>query len=516
MTISRRFFLRGAGATLALPLLPSLLSSREAQAALLPRPCYVHYATHHGGIWADRMFPALPATGVQTLQYAGREVRRFDLRLRQSGGTASLCPVLSASSSTLTDALAAKMLVLRGLDVPWYLAHHTGGHLGNFARNDGNGAEGQRAQTQAQRRTIDQVMAWSPAFYGELAGVRERVLVMGSGLSYNHSNPATRTGDIQETALSARSPLALFDKLFPQQDTGPTRPLIVDRVYASYRQLRESGRLSLEDRRRLEDHMQRVSELQRRLTTVVSCTTATRPSGNPYAPLTMWEVADNLPHALDPSSHAGYFRALNDVVTLALSCGVSRIAVMRVDPRFSDFAGDWHQDVAHQAHMPDGMKQALIAQAQQRFFGDVMVDLAAKLDGVAMGDGSTLLDHSLAVWTQESGSITHESQSLPVIAFGRAGGFLRTGQCCDYRNLSAVFTPADAEKRYAGLLWHQWLGTVLQAMGVPRGEWEVASENGGYPNYKFAQVNWSSITTEQAYPESLWSVAGEVLPWLRA
>ena len=86
MSISRRFFLRGTGATLALPLLPSLLSSREARAAETPRPCYVHYATPHGGIWADRMFPALPATGVQTRQYAGREVRRFDLQLRQSGG----------------------------------------------------------------------------------------------------------------------------------------------------------------------------------------------------------------------------------------------------------------------------------------------------------------------------------------------------------------------------------------------------------------------------------------------
>jgi hypothetical protein len=71
------------------------------------------------------------------------------------------------------------------------------------------------------------------------------------------------------------------------------------------------------------------------------------------------------------------------------------------------------------------------------------------------------------------------------------------------------------EKTYAGLLWHQWLGTTLQAMGVPRSEWEVASENPGYPNYKFA-VAEGNLTTAQAYPEGIWSVAGEVLPWLRA
>ena len=38
-------------------------------------------------------------------------------------------------------------------------------------------------------------MAWSPAFYGDLGGMRERVLVMGSGMSYNYANPATRTGE---------------------------------------------------------------------------------------------------------------------------------------------------------------------------------------------------------------------------------------------------------------------------------------------------------------------------------
>jgi hypothetical protein len=166
--------------------------------------------------------------------------------------------------------------------------------------------------------------------------------------------------------------------------------------------------------------------------------------------------------------------------------------------------------------MPGGVKQGILAQAYQRFFSTVMVDLAAKLNGVDMGDGSTLLDRSLVVWTQECSSYTHEAQSLPVVTFGGAGGFLRTGQCCDYRNLSALFDPAEMEKIHAGLLWHQWLGTTLQAMGVPRSEWEVASENPGYPNYKYAKVNWGVLSTEQAYPEGVWSVAGEVLPWLRA
>ncbi len=36
------------------------------------------------------------------------------------------------------------MNVLWGLDVPFYIAHSTGLHLGNYARNDGNGDDGSR------------------------------------------------------------------------------------------------------------------------------------------------------------------------------------------------------------------------------------------------------------------------------------------------------------------------------------------------------------------------------------
>ncbi len=519
---SRRHFLKGMGATLALPFLPSLLSPLEARAqsgAAVPR-CYLHLATHHGGVWASRMYPQLPSSGVQTQSYAGRQIRNFAVDVRHQDGTGSLSPVLSGPSTLFTPELAAKMNVLQGLDVPFYLAHHTGGHLGNFARNDGNGTAGQQAQTQARRRTIDQIMAWSPSFYGDLAGVRERVMVMGSGMSFNWTNPTAQTGTLQEIAQSASSPAALFDKLFPQPvggGGGAQRPLVVDAVYENYRRLRDGGRLSAADRGRLEDHMQRVYELQRRLTvtTGTACdTTGRRPSGT-YAALAMGTVNNTQPHALNPEAHASWFRTLTDVMVLAMSCGVSRIGVMRVDPRFSNFAGDWHQEVAHRADATDGVRQGVLAESKRRFFSGVMLELASKMDAVQMGDGQTLLDHSLVVWTQECGNTTHNSDSMPVVTFGSAGGSLRTGQVCDYRNLSATINPNAAEKRYPGLLWHQWLGTVLQAMGLPKSEWERPSVNLGYPDYKFARLDWSNLTTAQAYPETVWQVAGEVLPFLR-
>ena len=60
------------------------------------------------------------------------------------------------------------MNVLCGLDVPFYIAHNTGLHLGNYARNDGNGGDGKAVQA-FPRPTIDQIMAWSPSFYPDLS-----------------------------------------------------------------------------------------------------------------------------------------------------------------------------------------------------------------------------------------------------------------------------------------------------------------------------------------------------------
>ena len=85
-----------------------------------------------------------------------------------SGSDTVLSPVLRAPSSALSAALVAKMNVLWGLDVPFYIAHNTGLHLGNYARNDGNGGDGKAVQA-FPRPTIDQIMAWSPSFYSNLS-----------------------------------------------------------------------------------------------------------------------------------------------------------------------------------------------------------------------------------------------------------------------------------------------------------------------------------------------------------
>lgn len=520
MALSRRQLLA------ALSTVPFLraLAPGTARAQGMPMPkFYVHFCTGHGAVWNQNMYPA--AASPVTMSYGGRTVRKQALTLNVSGGRAGLSPVLSGDSGVFTQALASKMNVVQGLDWPLYVGHHTGGHLGNIARNDGSGeAMGDGAIVgQHPRVTVDQLMAWSPEFYPDLSGVRERVITMGNRISYTWANPSTRSGAIQEVTGS-RDSHTWYDRLFPPGTMigGPApRPPAVNRVRDHYQQLHDSTRrLSADDKLRLEQHLQRLDELKRRLNVQVGAQ-CTQPPRGAQSNVQMYGQPYVGDYDINPVKQGSSAQMLNDLIVAAFTCGLSRIAVVSSDATFTDFSGDYHQSVAHradqQAPAPDNQApsapQAILSGGNGLFFERVVLDLAAKLEAIPDGQGGTLLDHSLVVWTQESGNITHNTFSVPVITFGGAGGALATGQYVDYRNTALVYDRMRAEVEHPGLFIQQWFGQTLRAMGVPSAQW-AEPDHGGY-GYKYANVNWGNFTTAQAYPDSLWSLTGEDLPWLK-
>jgi hypothetical protein len=503
VNLSRRQILRGAfGASLALPFLPSLFGAeREARAAYTTRKFFVSMSTEHGGAWGKNMFPA-DATLTDKRTYAGFEIRRGALAAAKSAGKASLCPILTGADGKLTDTLIAKMNVLRGLDIPFYIGHNTGGALGNYARNDGNGADGQAAQ-QTPMPTIDQVMAWSPNFYADLGSIRERSIIAAGNVSFDFSNPQARTGPIQAIASSYDSS-ELFKRIFVSNDPTGRKP-IADLVLEDYKRTRNASGLSKEDQRRLDDHVQRISELQRRLNVRATCSTVKQPTSKSTDYMTKPS------YGIDPAFQDTAWQLMNDVIVAGFTCGTSRIAVTRPAVTFSNYSGDWHQDVAHQAHLPDGAKQAVLAASYQTFFENVFLDLVAKLDAVDDGTGRTLLDSALVVWSQECGAYTHEAQSLPIVTAGTAGGFFKTGQYCDYRNLYQQRNrggyQGSTEITHAGLLQSQWLGSVLQSMGIERSEYEKPNV-GGYG------LEFIAPDSTSAYPAAVVNARKDILPFL--
>ncbi len=425
--------------------------------------------TNHGGVWQEFMYPRDMSVLTQSTQYAGRTIRRGDLPLAVNGGIASISDVLSASSSVLTSSLANKLNLLRGFDVTFYLAHHRGGHLGNYAECDGNGTDGQTIQSQ-RIPTIDQVMAWSSSFYPDLGTIKERSLTIGNnGMSANWSSPQSQTGEIQNVAPENDS-LALFNRIFvPPEDPGEKRPLIVDRVLDDYKRLRNSNRrLSSADKQRLDDHIERLDELQRKLEVVVSCGDIQPPTESSTS---LWSEQG---YSTNPDLNRQFWQLHNDVIAAAFSCDTCRIATMLVGDIFSPTGGDWHQDVAHQCNQLTD-KEALMWESYQRFFEGVFLDLAAKLDAIADTEG-TVLDNTLLQWTMESGPSTHDPIEMPVVTAGGAGGFFKTGNYCDYRDLNRKGHVAQAPSLVdtnIGLVYNQWLGTVLQSMGLAPSEYEA-------------------------------------------
>lgn len=517
MEFNRRMWLRGAaGFTLALPFLPSLLSPQEARAGTPSRRRFIALATEHGALRQSNMVPDAAKLGIQQ-EYAGHQIRCGNLAdfFQIEGGVARLSPVLSASSSRLTAKLAGKMNVLRGFDVVPGIGHHRAGHLGNYADSNSN-LNGELGI--AHQPTIDQLMAWSSAFYSMDAltsVIKERSIHVGvdwgdGNMSWSYSDPLHRQGKVVPLGVRFNS-VELFNAVFAPPPTSNGRPLIADLVLENYKSMRDGNRrLSAADRQRLNDHVERLHELQRKLT-VTAKPLGPKPTESSHDVV----ASDPGTFGFDPERQKKAWQLTNDVVVAVLEADASRIVTMRVGDtdRFSTTTKDWHQAIAHQAWRQDDPEpQQLLRDSRQRIFEDVFLDLMAKLDALPDGDG-TVLDHTLMQFTQESGPSPHQSTELPIITAGSAGGFLKTGLYCDYRDLTqkASSDASDSVEAYHGLVYNQWLGTALQAMGLPPSEYE----SGSYGGYGAVNTKNPDGTSDTVHTAALTKMS-EVVPFLKA
>jgi hypothetical protein len=530
VTRGRRQFLRGSGGLLlAIPFLPSLLP-RGARAASTAKPrFFVNLSTKNGGSWNENMFPP-DSMLTESMTYASRTIRRGDLVPTVSGGQSIISNVVAGATSKMTPRILSKMNVIRGWDMPWALGHHTGGFLGNYARNDGTYGMGKEIPT------LDQVMAYSPSFYPDVSGILMRSMHLGSvdankAVSWYWANAATKSGDIVAIPGTDDNQ-ALFKKIFvaPTAPMTQQRTAVIDRVFQNYQRLRQSNRrLSTSDAQRLDDHLTRLQEIQRRSKVVISCQGVQAPaqSAAPY-----WVYPG--PRGVVNSVPA--FQLLNDVIVAAFMCGTCRIATLDADAAlagFTDYQGgyqgttDFHGliHLSSQTGDPAIAKtaQSMIYPTWQRYFENVFLDLITKLD-VDDGSGSSLLDNALVVWEQEAASITHTTMGMQVVAAGGAGGALKTGSYIDYRNtaISRPFAGGANQIFSPGLVWNQWMGVKLQAMEVQPSEYEIPTfqpsrpAGAGTGGYGWFDDSPATATTQKrgdyvtAFP-----VMGEIPPYLK-
>ena len=157
---TRRQFLRDAsGFCLALPLLPSLLPARAfaGAPATVHRPRLYWLTTNHGGALESRFFPPRDPDARTLALFANHSVSAAPLRSiadLSDPSTTTLSPVLKAPNHLLSPHRIAQLNILRGVDIPFGIGHHYGGHLGNYAHNETIGGTAFELQQQP-RPTID-------------------------------------------------------------------------------------------------------------------------------------------------------------------------------------------------------------------------------------------------------------------------------------------------------------------------------------------------------------------------
>jgi Protein of unknown function (DUF1552) len=528
--LSRRLVLRGlGGASLALPLLPSLLPRRAEAQATPPRRLIVmkSFSTQLIRDW----YPAFQGNGYQLhdARYPGSSKADGTTLLTQplpgSGGYtwAPLADLQTPSgiSGVLgpsLNRLLPKLTLIRGLDFLPSVNHNYGGLLGNFSSC--TRATPCDADTLGDVPTIDQVLAHSSKFYPAAPPLRSLHLSQGVTDAMSFSDLGVPGGPVQQ--LKARTtPLEAFGDLFGGEvmggGEGAARAardrLLIDRVRQDYLRLKQSPRLSSADRQLVDQYVNLVTELQAKLETgpTLSCT-------RPASPAAMTNNSGT-----DATDIRTKWSLFLDLVAAAVMCDRTRIITIGVhkalgpgpDPASTTLTGHYHSEdasggtwhgLAHDWGNPNARR--MLKGINTWIASELFAKLCERLDVPEMG-GKTYLDSSLVYWGNELG-FNHIAYSVPCLLAGSAGGFVKTGRYLDYVDWNGrAFFAQENGNVIKGIPHNQFLVTALQAMGLGPADYE----RNGQPGY--------GSTSTSGRPANLWPVdydlskVGQVLPGIQ-
>lgn len=377
--------------------------------------------------------------------------------------------------------------LIRGLDFLPVVNHNYGGLLGNFSSC--TRATPCEADELAGVPTIDQVLAYSSKFYPQVPA--QRFLHLSQGVVDSMSYSDHGMGGAVEQLKARTNPRDAFSDLFgafddmsdPDGPSGEADALLIDRVLEDYRALRQSSRLSAEDKAKVDQYVTLMTELQDRLRAMpqLSCT-------KPVEPESLENNAGT-----DPGDIATKWELFLDLVAAALLCDRTRIVTIGVhkalgpgpDPDDATLVGHYHSEDASGGTW-HGLAHDWANENARRMLKGINAWIASEIVGgllerldVMEADGRTVLDNSLVYWGNELG-FNHIAYSVPCLTAGGAGGAVRTGQYLDYIDWDgpAYFSQEDGNV-IKGVPHNRFLVSVLQAMGLDPADYE----RGGQPGY---------------------------------
>jgi hypothetical protein len=399
-SMNRRTVLRGAGMAMSLPWLESVAAwSDELQ-------------SDRSAADPPKRFAAL---------FMGNGVNPNHWWAKAGHGDMDLSQTLEPLSP-----FKSKLNVVSGL----FNKHATG--VGIHPGQTGNLLSGASLQKGAVLRggvSMDQVLA---GHFQEVTPQASLVLGCEQPITGYHESNFSMAYSSHISWRDADSPVPMevypslaFDSLFDNQGSKRTKS-ILDRVAEHADHL--SRRLSLNDRRRLDEYLTSVREVERQVerTRVMkgAADERARDRGRP-AP-TMPRPDNGLPE--DIREH---MRLMCDIIALAFQTDKTRVATLLL---CRDLSGLFYPflDVrlAHHPASHDDRSDAYERVA--RYYVGQLAYLAGRLDSMPEGEG-TVLDNSCLMFLSNmwSGS-QHDSTKVPMLLVGGLGGTLATGRVLDY------------------------------------------------------------------------------------
>ena len=401
--LPRRTFLRGMGATVALPFLDAMTPAFASPSKPVPRVAFVY--TANGVIMRD-WTPATEGAGFAFSK--------------------TLAPV---------EPFRDDLLVLTGL------AHRNGEALGDgpgdHARAGASWLTGvhpkkTRGADIRNGMSVDQMLAGTigrgtPLPSLEL-GLQDVRMVGGCDSGYSCAYSNTISWSSPTTPLPyENNPSRVFTRLFGDGDT--TDPAVravrarqnrslLDFVREDAARLRAT--LGAGDRRKLGDYLDSVREVERRI----------RNARYDGAALPVLDRPDGIPPTFEE-----HVRLMSDLITIAFQADLTRVVTLMYSREGGNRTyrsigvPDAHHGLSHHQNDPEKMARL---QMIDRHHVATFAYLLGKLRA-AQDENGSLLDHSMVVYGSSlSDSNAHTHDDLPTLLAGGGGGTLRGGRHLRY------------------------------------------------------------------------------------
>ena len=235
-------------------------------------------------------------------------------------------------------------------------------------------------------------------------------------------------------------PRAVFDLMFRTSQAKGIDKSVVDLVLDNAKQMMRSG--SREDRRKIDEYLQSIRGIEKRLDFAESRTRQAIQAGALTDTLTR-------PKAGIPSDHAEYMQLMMDMIALAFWADATRVTTFMMDHgqsnRYFDFIpgckGAWHslshyRDTSGKTEDDDGKTSWSSVKEKRDMYNRVtewhhqqLAYLLRRLDSIKENNGKTLLENSTICYGSSlSDGNEHGERNLPLLIAGGGAGKIRSGR----------------------------------------------------------------------------------------